>query len=319
MWYKNTGSFSRERAVPVTEGAELHAQRDFCLFSILPPLVQLSEMEQVRTKTVIEPRSRWQILDLKEFAPYKDLLYLLVWRDITVLYKQTIFGFAWAIVRPLFTMILFSVIFGRLAKMPSDGVPYPIFSYSALLPWTYFSTAITGATQSLIQQANVFTKVYFPRLFIPLTPVLSKLADFGIAFLVLAVMMMVYGVVPTYNILFLPVLIAIMVLATAGIGVWLSALAIQYRDVKHAVDFLIQFLLFAAPVVWPASLIPAKFRLLYGLYPMAGVIEGFRSALIGTRPMPWDLILMGVVSSVIIALSGVFYFRRMERIFADIA
>ena len=276
-------------------------------------------MEQARTKTVIEPRSRWQILDLKEFAPYKDLLYLLVWRDITVLYKQTIFGFTWAIVRPLFTMILFSVIFGRLAKMPSDGVPYPIFSYSALLPWTYFSTAITGATQSLIQQANVFTKVYFPRLFIPLTPVLSKLADFGIAFLVLAVMMMVYGVVPTYNILFLPVLIAIMVLATAGIGIWLSALAIQYRDVKHAVDFLIQFLLFAAPVVWPASLIPAKFRLLYGLYPMAGVIEGFRSALIGTRPMPWDLILMGVVSSVIIALSGVFYFRRMERIFADIA
>jgi lipopolysaccharide transport system permease protein len=276
-------------------------------------------MKAISTKTIIEPRHGWTLIDWKEAFQYKDLLYLLVLRDLTVIYKQTVLGFSWAIIRPFFAMVVFSVVFGRLAKVPSDGIPYPIFSYAALLPWTYFSTALTASTQSLITQANVFTKVYFPRLFIPMTPTLSKLADFGIAFLLLAGMMVYYHVLPNRNIIFLPFLILVLIIAASGFGIWLSALAIQYRDVKHAIDFLIQFMLFGAPVVWPASLIPQKYRLLYGLYPMAGIIEGFRSALIGTRKMPWDLLAVGTVSSLLIAFTGILYFKRTEHKFADIA
>ncbi len=270
-------------------------------------------------RTIIEPRGGWSLMDWGELREYKDLLYTFVRRDITVLYKQTVLGFSWAIIRPFLTMVVFSVVFGRLARVSSDGVAYPIFSYSALLPWTYFSSSITGATQSLIQQANVFTKVYFPRLFIPMTPIFSKLADFAVASIVLAGMMVFYGVKPSFNIVFFPLLVLLMILSAFGVGVWLSALAVQYRDVKHAVEFFVQFLLFGAPVVWPASLIPEPYRLLYGLYPMAGVIEGFRSSLIGTRPMPWDLILVGTVSATILAVTAAFYFKRTERIFADIA
>lgn len=275
------------------------------------------------TQIIIEPKSGWQLIDWKELREYKDLFYFLVWRDIKVLYKQTILGFAWAVIRPVFSMIVFSVIFGRLAKVPSDGVPYPIFSYAALVPWTYFATAMTESTNSLVTNARMLTKVYFPRLVIPMTPVLAKLVDFGIAFTILGLLMAWYGFAPTWNVLFLPLLILLMVLTASGIGMWLSALAIQYRDVRYAIQFVVQVLMYAAPVVWPVSLITERFgetaRLLYGLYPMAGVIEGFRSALIGTNPMPWDLILMGTLSAVVIALSGVFYFRRMERIFADVA
>ncbi len=270
-------------------------------------------------QTIIEPKKGWQLIDWQELREYKDLFYFLVWRDIKVLYKQTILGFVWAIIRPFFSMIVFSVVFGRLAKVPSDGVPYPIFAYTALIPWTYFSTAMSSSTQSLISNANMLSKVYFPRLIIPLTPVLAKLIDFAIAFLLLGVMMVWYSIVPTWNVLFLPYLIILMILTASGIGMWLSALAIQYRDVRFALQFLVQLLMYAAPVVWPVSLVPAQYRLLYGLYPMAGIIEGFRSALLGTNPMPWDLILMGALSATIIALSGAFYFRRLERIFADVA
>lgn len=268
---------------------------------------------------IIEPKSGWQVIDWQELREYRDLFYFLVWRDIKVLYKQTILGFAWAIIRPVTSMIIFSVIFGGLAKVPSDGVPYPIFTYVALLPWTYFSTAMTASTDSLIANAGMLTKVYFPRLVIPMSPVLAKLVDFGIAFIILGLMMAWYRIMPTLNILFLPLLILLMILTAVGIGTWLSSLAVQYRDVKHASQFITQILMYAAPVVWPASLIPEQFRLLYGLYPMAGVIEGFRAALIGATPMPWDLILMGTFSSLVIAISGVFYFRRMERTFADVA
>jgi len=268
---------------------------------------------------IIEPKKGWQLIDWKELREYKDLLYFLVWRDIKILYKQTVLGFAWAIVRPFFSMIVFSVVFGRLAKVPSDGVPYPVFSYAALLPWTYFSTAMTNSTQSLIGSATMLTKVYFPRLIIPLTPIFAGLVDFVIAFLLLGALMAWYGIAPTVNIIFLPFLILLMILTASGIGMWLSAMAIQYRDVKHAIQFLAQILMYAAPVVWPASLIPQQYRLVYGLYPMAGVIEGFRSSLIGTNPMPWDLILMGTLSAFLTAISGALYFRRKERIFADVA
>ena len=271
------------------------------------------------TQTIIEPGTGWQLIDWRELREYKDLFYFLVWRDIKVLYKQTILGFAWAIIRPVLAMIVFSIVFGRLAQVPSDGVPYPIFSYVALLPWTYFSTAMTSSTQSLITNANMLTKIYFPRLVIPMTPVLAGLVDFGIAFLVLGVLMLWYGIAPTWNVLFLPLLILLMILTASGIGMWLSALAIQYRDVRFAIQFIAQLLMYAAPVVWPVSLVPEQFRLLYGLYPIAGVIEGFRSSLLGTTPMPWDLILMGMLSAAMIAVAGALYFRRMERIFADVA
>jgi lipopolysaccharide transport system permease protein len=215
-------------------------------------------------------------------------------------------------------MIVFSVVFGRLVNVPSDGVPYPIFSYAALVPWTYFSSAMIDSNESLISNRNMLTKVYFPRLVIPMTPVLAKLVDFAISFAILVLMMVWYRCVPTLNVIFLPFLLFLMILTAAGIGMWLSAMAVQFRDVKHATPFLAQLLMYAAPVVWPVSLIPAQYRLLYGLYPMAGVIEGFRSALLGTTPMPWDLILTGTLSALVIALTGAFYFRRKERIFPDV-
>jgi lipopolysaccharide transport system permease protein len=274
-------------------------------------------------QVIIESKPGWRLIDWRELREYRDLFYFLVWRDIKVLYKQTVLGFTWAVIRPVFSMVVFSVIFGNLANVPSDGVPYPIFSYAALVPWTYFSTAVTKSTQSLVTNARMLTKVYFPRLVIPMTPVLANLVDFAIAFIVLLLMMVWYGIPPTWNVVFLPLLVLLMILTTSGIGMWLSALAIQYRDVQHAIQFIVQLLMYAAPVVWPVSLIRERFGeaglLLYGLYPMAGVIEGFRSALLGANPMPWDLIMMGSFSALLIAFSGAFYFRRMERIFADVA
>lgn len=271
------------------------------------------------SQTVIEPKSGWQLIDWRELRSYKDLYYFLVWRDIKVLYKQTVLGFAWAVIRPFLGMIVFSIVFGRLAGVPSDGVPYPIFSYAALVPWTYFSTAMTESTQSLINNLNMLTKVYFPRLVIPMTPVLAKLVDFGIAFVLLLLMMMWFSIVPTWEVVFLPLLVVLMMLTASGVGMWLSALAIQYRDVRFAIPFISQLLMYAAPVVWPASLVPQQLRVLYGFYPMAGVIEGFRSALLNTNPMPWDLIIPGTFSALVVAISGAFYFRRLERIFADVA
>jgi lipopolysaccharide transport system permease protein len=268
---------------------------------------------------IIEPKKGWQPVNWKELWEYRDLLYFMVRRDISVLYKQTILGFAWAIIRPLFSMVIFSVVFGRWAKVPSDGIPYPIFSYAALVPWTYFSGAMTGATQSLISNSSMFTKVYFPRLIIPLTPIISGLLDFAIAFLFMGALMIWFQVVPTSNIVFLPLLLFLMILTAAGIGIWLSALAIQYRDIKYAVQFLSQILMYAAPVVWPASLIPHQFRLIYGLYPMGGIIEGFRAALIGHRSMPWDLIAAGAFSALVLCFTGTLYYRRKEKIFADVA
>jgi len=247
----------------------------------------------------------------------------MVLKEVKVLYKQTILGFAWAIIRPVFSMIIFSIIFGNLAKIPSDGIPYPVFSYVALVPWIYFSTAMTKSTQSLIGGAGIFTKVYFPRLIIPLTPVIAGLVDFIIALGVVGILMTYFHIAPTWNILWLPLLVIIMIMTSAGIGMWLSALAVQYRDVRHAIQFLAQILMYAAPVVWPVSLLSEKFgdsiAFWYGLYPMAGVIEGFRSALIGTNPMPWSLIGLGALSGSILFITGAFYFRRKERIFADVA
>ena len=274
-------------------------------------------------QTIIEAPKGWQAINWRELWQYKDLFYFLVLRDIKVLYKQTILGFAWAIIRPVFSMVVFTIIFGNIAQVNSDGVPYAVFSYVALVPWTYFAAALTGSTESLIGNSGMLTKVYFPRLVFPMAPVFAKLLDFAIAFLIIIVMMIWFGIAPTVNVLWLPVLIALMILTASGMGMWLAAMAVQYRDVKHAMSFATQLLMYAAPVVWPVSALTDRFgetaRLIYGLYPMAGVIEGFRSALLNTTPMPWDLIGLGTVSAFIIALSGAFYFRRMEGVFADVA
>src|ERR1035437_4480251 len=269
--------------------------------------------------TVIEARSGWKLFDWREMVAYKDLLYFLVLRDVTVLYKQTVLGIAWAVITPFFSMVVFSVIFGMLLHVGSDGKPYPVFSFAALLPWTYFAGALTGATGSLITGAGMFTKVYFPRVFIPLVPIFSKLVDFTIASGMLALMMVYFKVVPTGNIVFLPLLILLMMATAAGLGMFQSALAMQYRDVRHAMIFTVQILMYAAPVFWPVSKLPHAYRIWYGLYPMAGVIEGFRSALLGTVPMPWDLIGMGAISATLCFVVGALYFRRTERVFADVA
>ena len=284
----------------------------------------MSSISESLTPTiVIKPKSGWQLIDWKELIEYRDLFYFLIKRDVLAIYKQTVLGFTWAIIRPVFSMIVFSVVFGGLAKIPSDGIPYPIFSYVALIPWTYFAAAMNTSTQSLISGKGIFTKVYFPRLIIPLIPVLSKLVDFAIAFVILFGLMAWYGISPTKNLIFLPVLILMMMLTASGIGMWLSAMAIQYRDIPHGVGFLSQMLMYAAPVVWPLSLLEDKFgesvSLAYGIYPMVGVIEGFRSALLGHNPMPWVLIGIGALSAIFLFISGALYFKNKERIFVDVA
>jgi len=274
-------------------------------------------------KFVIESKKSRKIIDFKELSYYKDLLYFFVLRDITVLYKQTILGILWALINPLFQMVVFTVIFGKLAAIPSDGIPYPIFSFAGILPFNYFSQSLSSVSLSLVGSTGIFTKIYFPRILIPLTPVLSKLVDFFIAFLILIAMMIYFNIYPTWDIVFLPMLIFLMILTSMGIGMWLSSLAIQYRDVKFAMGFISSLLMYSAPVVFPASLIADKagydVYLLYGLYPMVGVIEGFRSSLLGVNPMPWDIIGMGCISSVLLFISGAYYFKRTERIFADVA
>ena len=276
---------------------------------------------------IIEPRRGWQVLNLRELFEARDLFQLFVLRDITVLYKQTILGFAWAILNPVITMLVFSTVFGSIGGMKGDGTPYRIWMYAGVVPWTYFSTALTNSTNSLVASAALISKVYFPRLIIPLTPIFAKLADFGIALVVLFIMMPFYGLWPSWQLIYAPILVILMILTAGGIGMWLSALAIQYRDVKFAITFIVQILMFMAPVVWSIVQFDAKvtmvhgywLRLVYGLYPMAGVIEGFRASLIGRVPMPWDLIGMGTISATLIFISGAYYFRRMERIFADVA
>jgi lipopolysaccharide transport system permease protein len=269
-------------------------------------------------RTVIDADGKMPLIDWRELRQYRDLFYFLVWRDIKTRYAQSVLGVGWAVVQPVFSMIVFTIVFGRLAQVDSDGVPYAIFSYTALVPWTYFSGALTGASGSLTSASGMITKVYFPRLVIPFAPVLGKLVDFGIAMLLLFGMMAWFRIMPTAGVLFLPALILLMMATAAGMGMWLTALSVQYRDIKYAMGFLVQLLMYAAPVVYPASAVPEQFRLLYSLFPMAGVIEGFRSALLGTHPMPWDMIAVGSISALIIFISGAAYFRRMERIFADV-
>ena len=267
---------------------------------------------------VISARSGWRAIDLAELWTYRDLFYFLVWRDIKSRYAQSVFGIGWAVIQPLFFMVIFTLVFDRLAKIGSDGAPYPVFSYTALVIWTYFASAFNEATTSLVTNANMIGKVYFPRLILPLSAVLAKLIDLVIAFTLLIGLMIWYGIMPTPLVFTLPLLIAIAMATAAGLGMWLSALAIQFRDIKYAMQFGVQLMMYASPVVYPASLVPDKYRLAYALNPMVGVVEGFRSALLDTNPMPWDFIGVGAAVSAVLVVTGTFYFRRTERIFADV-
>tara|TARA_Y100000588_G_scaffold89019_1_gene95428 strand:- start:55153 stop:56013 length:861 start_codon:yes stop_codon:yes gene_type:complete len=268
---------------------------------------------------VIEPASSWLSIDWMELWDYRDLLYFLVWRDIKVRYAQSALGIGWAVIQPVFFMIVFTFVFGELAKIDSDGVPYPIFSFAALVPWTYFATSMTGATESLISNARMLSKVYFPRLMMPFSAVLARLIDFAIALLLLLALMVWFKTIPSIWALILPVVTIIMILSATGAGMWLTALAIQYRDIKYGISFAVQLLMFTSPVVYPASLVPDEYRLVYAINPMVGVIESFRSALLTTNPMPWDLLGMSILVATILFISGLVYFRRTERIFADVA
>jgi len=272
--------------------------------------------EQIPT-ILIRPSRGWVALNLRDLWLYRELLYFLTWRDIKVRYKQTVLGAAWAVLQPFFTMVVFSVFFGRLAQVPSDGIPYPIFAYCALVPWSYFAGALDRAGNSLVGSANLITKVYFPRLAIPISAVLAGLLDFAIAFVVLLGMMLYYGIVPTAAVLTLPLFLLLAVATALAVGLWLSALNVQYRDVRYTIPFLTQFWLFATPIAYSSSLVPERWRALYGLNPMAGVVEGFRWALLGKEP-PGPLIAVSAIVVILLLVGGLYYFRRMERSFADV-
>ena len=266
----------------------------------------------------ITPPSAWWALPLDELWNYRGLLYFFVWRDIKIRYKQTAIGAAWAVLQPFLTMLIFSLFFGKLAHIPSQGLPYPIFYYSALLPWMYFATALQNATNTIVENQRLITKVYFPRLALPLSAVLSGLVDFGVSFLMFIAMMIYYRIHPTAALLWFPLFLLLAVLTALGVGLWLSALNAIYRDVRYVLPFLVQFWMFASPVAYPSSLVPEKWRWLYGLNPMAGVIEGFRWSLAGAGKPPSRLIFLSAGVVLVVLLSGVAYFQKMETTVADV-
>lgn len=269
-------------------------------------------------KSVIQPSKGWQFIDFKELWRYKDLLYFLTVRGIKARYAQSILGIGWAIIQPLFTTLVFTVVFGGLAKVESDGIPYILFSYLALWPWNYFSGTLSESANSLVSNAGMITKVYFPRLILPLAAIFSKLLDFVISFVVLLVLLIYFQVLPGWKMVFLPLLLIQLLACSLGIGMILSAMAVQYRDVKYALGFIVQLLLYGAPVVYSTTAVPDQYQFLYSLNPMVGVIEGIRAMFLN-RPMPWDWIWPGAIVALLFFIFGLFYFRRMEKIFADVA
>jgi lipopolysaccharide transport system permease protein len=279
-------------------------------------------------EVVIGPRRGWTTADLKEIYHYRDLMSVLTWRTIRVRYSQSAVGIGWAIIQPLFQMVMFTLLFGRLAQMPSDGVPYAAFSLVALVPWTYFGNALQASSNSLVASSALITKVYFPRIVLPITEVGAKLFDFAIALVMAVVVLLAMGITPNWGILMVPYLVVLMVVSVLGLGLWLATLAVQYRDVNHALGFFIQLLLYANPVIYPTSKLPETLLLpggitiwpqtIYALNPMVGVIEGFRSAFLGTRPMPYGWVALGTMTAAVTLLTGVRYFRSRERLLADV-
>jgi lipopolysaccharide transport system permease protein len=269
------------------------------------------------TIKVIEPRTGWRRINFQELLDYSDLLYFLVTREIKILYAQTIMGFSWAVLQPLIQIILFSIVFGRVAKVPSEGIPYLLFATVAIIPWTYMSAAMTSSSESLVKGQNMLGKVYFPRLIYPFAPVMARLIEFFISLSIIACAAIYYRVVPTWNLLLLPFFIVYMIVVPTGVGLWLSALAIRFRDVRHGMPFVLRMLMYTAPIVYSAESIPEKYRIIYCLNPIVGVIEGFRACFLGT-PIPWLYIWPGMITATLILVGGAFYFVRMERVFVDV-
>lgn len=266
---------------------------------------------------IIEPASGWRLLDWKELADYRDLFFFLVFRDIKVLYAQTVLGFTWAILNPFIQILIFSVIFGGVAKIPTDGIPYTLFSTVAIVPWTYMSNAMSASSTSLVGGQGMLGKIYFPRIIFPVTPILAKLVDFAISILLIVAVMIYYGVNPGWNLVYLPLFVVMMIAVPLGISLWLAALAIRYRDVKFAMPFVMRMLIYTAPIVYSASRIPEDWRLIYSLNPIVGVIEGYRATLLGTE-IPWAFIVPGLITSVFLLIGGLLYFHRMEKVFVDV-
>jgi lipopolysaccharide transport system permease protein len=295
---------------------EINSRQDGSLASVNRH--EQSPSSQSLPSFVIEPSRGWVLLQLGTLWEYRELFYFLVWRDIKVRYKQSVLGISWAILQPFTTMVVFSVFFGYLGQIPSDGIPYPIFTFAALLPWQLFANSLSAASHSLVMNQELITKVFFPRLIVPVSAVCVGLVDFGIAFVVLLGMMAYYSIVPTIAVITLPLFILLAIVTSLAVGLWLSALNVQYRDVQHIIPFLIQFWLFATPVAYPASIVPAKWQTLYGLNPMVGVVEGFRWALLGqARPIE-SAVAVSILVVIALLLSGLFYFKRMEKTFADV-
>jgi lipopolysaccharide transport system permease protein len=266
----------------------------------------------------IEPTHGWVSLKLNELIEYKELLYFLIWRDVKVRYKQTVLGAAWAVIQPFFTMVVFSIFFGSLAKVPSDGIPYSIFSFAALVPWTFFANGLNQGSNSLVSNSNLIKKVYFPRLAIPISAVLSGFVDFALSFALLIGMMLYFNITPTIHLVWLPFLLLLALITSVGVSLWLSAMNVEFRDVRYTVPFLTQIWLFATPIAYPSSLLPEPWRTLYGINPMAGVVEGFRWALLGTHTAPGPMIIVSALAALALLVGGMLYFRRMEKTFADV-
>jgi len=269
------------------------------------------------TKSILKPSSGWAALNLRDLWLYRELIFFMTWRDLKVRYKQTLLGASWAILQPFLTMVVFSIFFGNLAKVPSDGVPYPIFSYTALIPWTLFSKALQDASRSLVSNSHMITKVYFPRMVLPLSSVLAGVVDFLIAFVVLLGMMFFYKIPPTAKVCLLPLFLLMALVTAVGVGLWLSALNVLFRDINYVLPFLTQFWMYLTPIAYPTSLIPSEWQIFYALNPMTGVVDGFRWALLGTGEPPGITMLVSSIVAVVLLISGLFYFRRMERLFAD--
>jgi len=268
---------------------------------------------------VIEAKQRQKLIDWRELNAFRDLLYFLTWRQIKVRYAQSAVGIGWAILQPLVTMVVFTIIFGNLAKISSEGSPYALFSLAALLPWTYFSNSVTDGVSSLVSEANTLRKVYFPRVLIPLASILAKLLDLGIACCLMAVLMLFYKQAPNLWLLIMPILLVLMICSALGLSLWLSALAIQYRDVKHGLNFFIQLAMYACPIVYPTTAIPESYRLIYALNPMVAIVEGFRSGLLGTNTFQWSYLACGFATTTLVLLTGLKFFRAREIVFADVA
>jgi lipopolysaccharide transport system permease protein len=266
---------------------------------------------------VLKPSGRWAALDLRGLWHCRDLFYFLTWRDVAVRYKQTLLGAAWAVIQPLFAMLLFTLVFGRLAGMPSDGIPYPIFAYTGLVPWTFFAGSLASGGNSLIASANLITKVYFPRMIIPAAAVAANLVDFAISATLVVGMMVYYGIALSWNVLMLPILVFYITLLALGVGMWMAALNVRFRDIRYALPFLIQLWMFASPIIYPATIVPGRWRWILKLNPLTGLIGGFRAALLG-GPFDWPALLFALFLTSAIAVYAAYDFRRMEKSFADL-